>query len=355
MHFRKVRHYIQRLTDWSHWPHYLFYFPLLIPWLSYYVRSRSLWFFTPSNPTLAFGGFEGEGKRQMYNQLPTQYCPKSLFIKPSMPFEQVKEKVKEEGFQYPFIVKPDIGMKGILFRKIENKRHLEQYHTQMPVDYIIQEFLDLPLEVSVFYCRRPTEKKGEITALIQKNLLEVQGDGKSSLGELIKHHPIASRWINKSHKGLNDQMDLILGKGERYCLSHVANLFHGAHFIDLRHLIDEQLTALFDSISHQNQFYYGRYDIKCTSVEDMKQGRNFYILEFNGAGSVPNHIYAGKYSLLGAYKEVLVHWKWLFNISQYNHENGYPRWSLMKGRRFLQNSKRHFDVLKKLDKELVLN
>jgi len=355
MHFREVKHYIKRLTDWSHWPHYLFYFPLLVPWLSYYVRSRSLWFFTPSNPTLAFGGFEGERKQQMYKQLPGKYCPKSLFIDPSLPFDQVIKNVKEEGFQYPFIVKPDVGMKGIMFRKIENESQLEQYHRHMPADYIIQEFLDLPLEVSVFYCRKPNETKGKITALIQKNLLEVQGDGQSTLAELINLHPIASRWINKSHQGLNDQLGMVLMKGERFCLSHVANLFHGAHFIDLRHLIDDQLTALFDSISLQNQFYYGRYDIKCTSVEEMKQGRNFYILEFNGAGSVPNHIYAGKYSLLGAYKEILEHWKWLYNISQYNHEHGHPRWSLMKGHYFLKKSKRHFDVLKKLDKELVLN
>ncbi|HYH16219.1 MAG TPA: hypothetical protein VD794_13415 [Flavisolibacter sp.] len=314
-----------------------------------------MWFFTPSNPTLAFGGFEGEGKKQMYNQLPQQYCPKSLFIKPSMSFDKVKMLLKENCFGYPFIVKPDVGMKGIMFRKIESERQLERYHAHMPADYIVQEFLDLPLEVSVFYCRKPEEQKGEITALIQKNLLEIHGDGKSTLSNLIQKHPIARDWVNKSHKGLNDQLGRVLNEGERYCLSHVANLFHGAHFIDLKHLIDDQLTELFDKISHQNQFYYGRYDIKCTSVEDMKKGKNFYILEFNGAGSVPNHIYAGKYSLIGAYKEILTHWKWLYNISQYNHENGYPRWSLMKGHRFLQNSKKHFDVLKKLDKELVLN
>jgi hypothetical protein len=351
----KVKQYIQRITDWSHWPHYLFYFPLLVPWLSYYVKSRSLWFFTPSNPTLAFGGFEGEGKKQMYNQLPEQFCPKSLFIQPSLPFESVKEQLTIKGFEYPFIVKPDVGMKGIMFRKIEHERQLQQYHQHMPADYIIQEFLDLPLEVSVFYCRQPFEKKGKITALIQKNLLELTGDGKSTLGQLIHAHPVASKWINKSHKGLNDQLDTVLGKEERFCLSHVANLFHGAHFIDLRDKIDDKLTSLFDSISLQNQFYYGRYDIKCTSVEEMKEGRNFYILEFNGAGSVPNHIYAGKYSLINAYKEILLHWNWMYSISQYNHNNGYPIWNWRKGHQFLKNSKKHFDVLKKLDKELVLN
>ncbi|ANE49780.1 hypothetical protein SY85_03995 [Flavisolibacter tropicus] len=355
MHFNELRHFIQRLLDWSHWPHYLFYFPLMIPWLAYYVRSRSLWFFTPSNPTLAFGGFEGEGKRQMYDQLPAEYCPKSLFIKPFMSLGQVLTKLEVAGFTYPFIVKPDVGMKGILFRKIENELQLRQYHIQMPADYIIQEFLDLPLEVSVFYCRKPFEKHGKITALIQKNLLEVCGDGVTNLSDLILQQPIASRWVKKSSINLDRQLGIVLKKGERYCLSHVANLFHGAQFKDLKHLIDDQLTELFDRISRQNHFYYGRYDIKCNSVEEMKEGQNFYILEFNGAGSVPNHIYAGKYSLLSAYREILTHWRWLYDISQYNHENGFPRWSLKKGHYFLKNSKKHFKVLKKLDKELILS
>jgi len=351
---KKVKRLIKHTLDWSHWPHYLFYFPLAIPWLSYYVRSRSLWFFTPSNPTLAFGGFEGEGKRQIYEQLPEAYCPKSIFIKPGIPFSEVMEKVKAKAFQYPFIVKPDVGMKGILFRKIESPAQLEQYHRHMPADYIIQEFLDLPLEVSVFYCRWPDSEKGQVTAMIQKNLPEVYGDGRSTLGQLIESHEDAGDLAGRLKAELNERWNEILPVGEKYCLSHVANLFHGARFIDLHHHIDEKLTQLFDFISLQNQFYYGRYDIKCTSVEEMKQGKNFYILEFNGAGSVPNHIYAGRYNILSAYKEVLKHWRMMYDISRYNHKHGHPMWSLKKGHYFLQESKKHFDRLKQLDKELIL-
>jgi len=112
---------------------------------------------------------------------------------------------------------------------------------------------------------------------------------------------------------------------------------------------------VFDDISRNNRFYYGRYDIKCESIEDLKDGKNFYILEFNGAGSVPNHIYTGTYTLAQAYKEILSHWKLMFEASEINHKEGNPYWSFMKGHLFLKNSKKHFNVLKKLDKELVLD
>lgn len=172
--------------DWHHWPFFLFYFPLSFSWVGYYIKSRSLWFFTASNPTIDFGGFEGEGKYSMYNQLPAHLCPQSLLVEPQLSFKEVFRLVQEKGFTYPFIVKPDVGMKGILFRIIEREEQLEMYHEHMPAPYLIQEFLDYPYEVSVFYCRLPDEKKGTITAMIQKNLLEVKGDGTSTLRELRK-------------------------------------------------------------------------------------------------------------------------------------------------------------------------
>jgi hypothetical protein len=45
----------------------------------------------------------------------------------------------------------------------------------------------------------------------------------------------------------------------------------------------------------------------------------------------------------------------MYKISVYNNKKGFRYWSLLKGHRFLRNSKNHFDVLKKLDKELSLN
>lgn len=344
---------LKRITDWRHWPFYVFYSPLFYAWLLYYAKSRSLWFFTSSNPTLAFGGFEGQRKSEIYNLLPEQFCAKSIYVKPGDDLNKILKEVTETGITYPFIVKPDIGMKGLLCRKIENEQQLQTYHEVVPVEYIIQEFIDLPKEVSVFYCRKPSEEKGVITALIQKNLPEVEGDGAATVKELILRKYNAKKWLPAIEKQLGTTMQSILKEGEILTLSHIANVYNGAVFENLPQHIDDTLLEIFDNISHKAQFYYGRYDIKCKDIEHLKKG-DFVILEFNGAGSVPNHISTKDYTLRSAYKEILNHWKWMFEISKENNNQGIRYWSFSKGQRFLKNSKSYFNILKKLDKELSL-
>jgi hypothetical protein len=246
-------------------------------------------------------------------------------------------------------------MKGILFRKIENEQQLHTYHRHMPVTYIIQEFVDMPLEVSVFYCRSPHSTKGRITAMIQKDFLTITGNGKATLEELVVNDADTKKWFTKIKKLHGPKLKAVLADGELFCLSHIANLYNGATFKNLSEYIDEPLINLFDHISHITRFYYGRYDIKCTSINDLKKNKNFLILEFNGAGSAPNHIHTGSYTLLEAYKEIRKHWKALYEISRYNHQNGFPYWSWLKGYRFLQRSRKHFKMLKALDKKLLLH
>lgn len=355
MFFNVVKAIIVRVTDWHNWPFYLFYSPISYAWVWYYLKTRSLWFYTASNPTMAFGGFEGEAKSNMYKQMPLDLCPKGIYIHPSLPFEEVVNLLHSSGIPYPLVVKPDIGMKGLLFRKIENEHQLKIYHCQMFATYIIQEFVDMPCEVSVFYCRKPGSCTGIITAFIEKILLEVTGNGVSTLEELISNHAEASVFLSKIRKQHSIRLRTVLSKGDMFCVSHVANLFNGARFIDHTDKVNDTLCNLFDQISRQTQFLYGRYDIKCRSVEEMLQGKNFIILEFNGAGSVPNHIHAGKYSLLNAYKEILKHWDAMYEISRDNRKKGIEYWSFLKGYHFLQSSKQYFNRLKQLDKNLDLN
>ena len=160
---------IERVTNWELWPFAVIYFPISFVWVWYMIRSRAVWFFTPSNPTISFGGFEGEGKKEMYDQLPSHLVPRTIYVMHDWPVDEVKNRIAEAGFRFPFIVKPDVGMKGILFRKIETEDQLVKYHERIPVEYIVQDLIDLPVEVSVFYYRHPSQKKGTVAALSTKN------------------------------------------------------------------------------------------------------------------------------------------------------------------------------------------
>lgn len=287
----------------------------------------------------------------MYEQLPLNSFPKTIYILHDLPFAEVKKKIIDEGrFSYPFIVKPDVGMKGILFRKIENEDQLEKYHSRIPVEYIVQELIELPVEVSVFYYRHPSQHKGTISGFIQKELLEVYGDGKSSLWELILRHPRAKHRLEEMKHRHEHRLDRVLAEGQHFYLSYAGNHNRGARFINLHDQIDERLLKVFDDLSHYtDKFYYGRYDIKCTSIEDLKEGKNYSILEFNGCGAEPNHIYDAGISIWQAYREILKHWKVLYRISKHNHKNGTPYWSFKRGRNYLRKSNRHFKMIEKYD------
>src|SRR5690606_14739668 len=113
------------------------------------------------------------------------------------------------------------------------------------------------------------------------------------------------------------------------------------------------LVSVFDNISLSiNDFFYGRYDIMCNSIEELKEGKNFAILEYNGCGAEPNHFYDTGYSLTGAYKEILRHWKALYEITSYNRQQGIKPWPFKKGMKFLKETRALFDLMKKVDKEI---
>lgn len=349
-HTMRIKKIFEKISNWELWSFYVLYAPISPVWFWYCLRSWSLWFFSSSNPTITFGGFEGEGKKEMYDQLPPDLVPRTIYIMHDWTFDEVKEKIERAGFKLPFIVKPDVGMKGILFRKIENEDQLVKYHERIPVEYIVQDLITMPVEVSVFYYRFPDQQKGVVSGFIQKELLQVAGDGKSTLRQLIQAHPRARFRMEEMEHRHGHRFDRVIPQGEIFYLSYAGNHNRGAHFTNLYKEINDDLLKVFDDLSHYtDKFYYGRYDIKTSSIEDLKKGRNFQIIEFNGCGAEPNHIYDCGMSIWQAYGVILEHWKALYKISRYNHKNGTPYWSFRRGWNFLKESQRHFKMLEKYD------
>ena len=348
-----LTHIYRRITHWEAWPFKLLYAPLAIFWLGYMLRSRAVWFFTPSNPKLTFGGMEGEPKKEMYDLLPPGSFPTTVNITAAEPFDAVCQRIQAAGMQLPFVVKPEVGGQGVLFRKLDTWEELAQYHQRMRWDYMAQALVTYPMEVSVFYIRHPQEAKGRVTGFLHKVPMQVTGDGVSTLEMLIAAHPKAGKRMEELQPKHAARWNEILPAGERYMLSYAANHNRGAQFIDLKAHIDDQLVSVFDAISHSiNDFFYGRYDIMCASMEDLKAGRNFAILEYNGCGAEPNHFYDTGYTLLGAYREILYHWKALYTISRYNAQQGIKPWELKRGQQFLRDTKLEMEKMKALDREM---
>ena len=341
---------MHKITNWEAWPFKLIYAPLTPVWFWYMIKSRAVWFFTPSNPKLTFGGMEGEPKKEMYDLLPPHLYPKTFNVMPSDDVASILKRLNEQQIDFPFIVKPEVGGQGILFRKIDTSEELMHYHSLVPVEYIVQRLVEYPIEVSVFHIRHPKEKNGTITGFLHKIPLQVTGDGKHTLHELILKHPKGAKRVPELHSKHKEKWDVVIAKNEKYILSYAANHNRGAHFIDLRNEIDDRLVMLFDNISiGVNDFFYGRYDIMCNSIEELKQGTNFTILEYNGCGAEPNHFYDTGYTLNQAYKEILKHWKALYEISGYNAALGTKPWTFLRGLKFRKDTKEMYRIMQKAD------
>ena len=339
------------LTHWEVW-HYNVKYALISPvWIWYSLRARSFYFFTPANPTLTFGGFEGGPKKEIYDHLPKHTYPNSIYIEPSWPLNRVKDRMVESQLIFPVAVKPNVGMMGLMFRKIDNVDDLAVYHQTMTVTYILQELINYPIEVSVFYHRSPDSLKGTITGFVRKEALEVTGDGTSTLQQLMK--ALESRPSFKPHEWKKKhrlRLQQVIPAGKIFKLAWVANLSRGGKMVNIEDQKNEKLLKVFDDLSlYSNNLYYGRYDIKCTSVEDLKEGKNFSILEFNGTGAEPHHMYGNGNNLFQAFKIIGYHWRVLFNIARYHHKKGVPYKTLREGLRFTKASNRHFNHLRVLD------
>jgi hypothetical protein len=157
--------------------------------------------------------------------------------------------------------------------------------------------------------------------------------------------------MKKKHEG---NWQKIIPAHEKYFLSMAGNHISGAKFINLNHEINQQLCDVFDRISNEaGQFYFGRYDLKCTSLEDLKAGKNIQILEFNGAGAAITHVFDRNMSYVAALKEIVRHWRHLYRIGKINHKRGVPYWSFMKGYRFMKKTKKNFRRLSAIDKTII--
>ena len=140
-----------------------------------------------------------------------------------------------------------------------------------------------------------------------------------------------------------DRLNEVLKIGNKLELVSIGNHCLGTTFLNGNHLITEKLSNSFDQISKQiNGFYFGRYDLRCASLLDLENG-NIKIVELNGSGAEPSHIYQPGSSLWIAIGVLITHWKNMHRISVENHKLGVPYLSLKEGREIYSK----FKALKK--------
>src|SRR5262245_40512181 len=110
--------FLIRLFHWEYWPFNAVYGPIYIYWLLLCMKARSFFFFNTSNPAITNGGFLLESKKAIYDIIPQEYYPSTLFFKDGTDIKKITCDLNRSSIEFPMIGKPDIGGKGRGVKKL---------------------------------------------------------------------------------------------------------------------------------------------------------------------------------------------------------------------------------------------
>ena len=311
-----------RLFHWEFWPSHIFYFPVYLWSLFQVLRYRSFFLFTSVNPSILYSGMLGGSKKDIYDILPREAIPKTVFLSAPLDAKKVRGLMQAHEITYPIILKPDDGLRGWRVAKLMDDEALEKYiNEDRTYDVLLQEYVDYPLELGVFYYKIPGDSHGLVSSVCFKIPLGVLGDGIHNVRTLMEGNDRTCYYLPVVEKNTPNILSHVPAAGEIFPITRVFNHARGAIFLDGREVITPAFTAFFDRlVSRIPGFYYGRFDILCRSPQDIALDKHVKVIELNGASSELGHIYHPKTSLLQAYKDVFSHMFVMLKIALLNKE-----------------------------------
>ena len=320
----------QRYLRWEFWPGWLFYPPVVVHYFWLALKYRGLTLPTAANPCMPTGGLVGESKydilRELFARHP-DYVAEAFLLDATgsaARIAQLQEILALNHLTFPLAAKPDIGQRGVGFKILKDEAMARHYAESTPGRIVLQRYVPGPFELGIFYYRFPAEDRGQILAITDKLFPNVVGDGQRTLEELILLDPRASIVADTYLKRFDHYRSKVLEAGQVFRLVEAGNHAQGCIFQDGNYLQTPLLEQRIDEISRSwPGFFIGRYDVRYASGAELAQGRNFQIIELNGAAAEVTSIYDARNSLIKAYQTLFHQWDLVFAIGAKNRQRGF--------------------------------
>jgi hypothetical protein len=307
------------------WPGWLFYAPVVAFWIAKSIRYGSVTLPALANPRIDAGGICGESKNDIF----ALAGPLArAWIAPYAPLTTsghndgndlalAQAAMARENLIYPVVAKPDMSCNGVGVRVVHNEAELAAYLRAFPraTRLQLQALVDLPGEAGIFYIRHPDESAGRITSVTLKFPPTVIGDGESTIRRLIAADSRLAAVSRLLLPKLGAKADTVPARGEAIRLVFVGNHCRGSTFKDGMDIVTPALTARIDEIVRDvKDLHFSRLDLRYETLDDLRAGKNFKIIEFNGSGSEATHIWDPAMTMLEAYKTQFFHYGESFRI-----------------------------------------
>ncbi len=319
------------VSHFEFWPSWRFYGPMLPIWAALAIRHRGLRWPLAANPGFEMGGLVGERKSDVLARFgPHARAALAPFVvlpagAPAQRLAVARSALADGRVRLPLIAKPDIGCRGAGVKRIADRDGLAAtlalYPEEVPI--VLQNCVAAEGEAGIFYVRHPDEAAGRLFSMTLKYFPRVVGDGRRTLRRLIADDPRAGRLAHLYHPRLADRLDEVVPAGEIVRLTRVGAHSKGAIFRDGRPWITPALTRAIDRIARDiDGFFIGRFDVRFDDFAALREGRDFTVIEVNGAGGEATHIWDSRFSLIEAWRDLARQYDLLFRIGRANARRG---------------------------------
>lgn len=313
-------------------PERVFYIPCALMWLALALRHGSLTLPSAANPSLDAGGLWGESKSQgldLFGATGQRFLPGFATVDCGPAEDRTSSAVRAmqaADLGFPVVAKPDRGYQGWGVQLLASPEELADYMAGQPegARVLLQALIDMPGEAGIFYIRQPDEDRGRIVSMAFVHPPHVIGDGSRSVAELVAADPILAANAAIYRERNPEGWQSIPGPDAFHMLTNARSARLGAVYRDALDQVTPELEQVIDRISREiPDFHFGRFDIRFRSIEELREGRAFCIVELNGAGAEMLHIWAGEGTARRAWAMLWRQYRALFAIGAQMRRKGH--------------------------------
>lgn len=326
------------ISRFEFWPTWFFYMPVVLQSLWYGVKYRDFRLPLVANPHIKLSGMVGESKQEILElagDYAKQWIPPFVTLTKQAESErsslsaqwlEAKQAMINAGLDYPVVAKPDQGCRGVGVQLVESDQELQQYITSFPNNarYMLQKKSPYQAEAGLFYIRYPNQAKGKVFSITLKYSPVVVGTGNHTLRQLIEQDPRASQLAHLYLPRHQDQLEQVLDHDKPFQLAFAGSHSRGYIFKNGNAYITDALAEKLDQIFDDYPgYHFGRLDVKFKDIDSLMQGKDFDILEMNGASSEAGHIWDSNTPLKEIFSTLLYQYRCLYEIGALQKKAGH--------------------------------
>ncbi len=344
----QLRVSFERLIHHEYWPTQAFYFPFYPRFLWMAFRNGGVRQVTCCNPEIENGGgWAGESKVAIMEKLaPAGSVVLSTYLVPVAATAQERAALLRDLMarhtaigDFPIVLKPNEAQRGHAFKLARSMEQAEQYLADMIAAAVVQPYHAGPEECGIFWMRYSKKqlangkgpdgrlilqgRLGFIYSITRKEFPRVTGDGVRTLEQLVRQHPRYRRQAAVFLQRFAGDLSRVPAQGEEVRLAISGNHCQGTLFRDGADLITPELEAEVDRIARVfPRLDYGRFDVRYTTEDELKQGRGMAIIELNGSSSEPTNMYDPERSYFWALTVLSRMWQQAIELAKERRAEG---------------------------------